>query len=68
MFAKKIDDENDGNNRKNYANDALATLGDSVLKCVLAEYFFDKKEDKNILRMRKRKFKIMTRYLLFLSD
>ena len=46
MYAEKIDKEGDGKNRKNYENDALATLGDSILKFILTEYFFDKAQDK----------------------
>ena len=49
MLAEKIIGKDDGINRKNYKNDALATLGDSILKCILVEYFFDKREDKKYI-------------------
>ena len=55
MYAKKIDKEGDGKNRKNYENDALATLGDSILKFVLTEYFFDKVQDKKYITDEKKK-------------
>jgi ribonuclease-3 len=46
MYCQIIHNEYDGKNRKNYSNDSYATLGDSVLKLVLTEYFFDKGDDK----------------------
>ncbi|MBQ3482636.1 MAG: hypothetical protein IJA78_00490 [Clostridia bacterium] len=33
--------------RDNYTNDAMATLGDAVLKLIWSEYFFDKGFDKD---------------------
>lgn len=55
MRAEKIKDKKGGKNRKNHTNDALATLGDSVLKLVLTEYFFDDKEDKGYITQEKGK-------------
>lgn len=55
MYAKKIEKKSDGKNRKNYENDALATLGDSILKFVLTEYFFDKAQDKKYITDEKKK-------------
>ena len=39
--------------RNDYTNDAMATLGDTVLKLVLAEYFFDLGMDKDEITKRK---------------
>ena len=39
--------------KANYTNDAMATLGDAVLKLVLAEYFFDLGMDKDEITKRK---------------
>ena len=56
MYAKKIEKKgDDGKNRKNYENDALATLGDSILKFILTEYFFDKVQDKKYITDEKKK-------------
>lgn len=55
MNAKKIENKDDGKHRKNYENDALATLGDSILKFVLTEYFFDKVQDKKYITDEKKK-------------
>lgn len=41
MHCQRIHREGDGKNRKNYTNDSLATLGDSLLKFILTEYLFD---------------------------
>ena len=38
--------EGDGKNRKNYTNDSIATLGDSILKFILSEQLFNKGFDK----------------------
>lgn len=35
--------ENDGNNSRKYSNGALATVGDAILKAVLADYLFSEK-------------------------
>lgn len=37
----------------NYTNDAMATLGDAVLKLVWAEYFFDRGDDKDDISRKK---------------
>ncbi|MDE5855573.1 MAG: hypothetical protein K2H06_00850 [Anaeroplasmataceae bacterium] len=42
MHCQIIHSEYDGKNRKNYTNDSLATLGDSILKFVLVEFLYDK--------------------------
>jgi len=55
MYAKKIENKDDGKHRKNYENDALATLGDSILKFILTEYFFDKVQDKKYITDEKKK-------------
>ena len=47
MFCKAEEKYND------YTNDAMATLGDAVLKLVLAEYFFDLGMDKDEITKRK---------------
>ena len=47
MFCKQQERYN------NYTNDAMATLGDTVLKLVLAEHFFDKGMDKDEITKRK---------------
>lgn len=39
--------------RKNYANDAMATLGDAVLKLIWSEYFFNMGLDKDEITRRK---------------
>ncbi|MDE7439107.1 MAG: hypothetical protein K2N23_01175 [Clostridia bacterium] len=41
MHCQIIHNLGDGKNRKNYTNDSLATLGDSLLKFILTEYLFD---------------------------
>ena len=46
MHCQIIHSEYDGKNRKNYTNDSLATLGDSILKFVLADYLYDEGYDK----------------------
>lgn len=47
MFCKQEERYND------YTNDAMATLGDTVLKLVLAEHFFDLGMDKDEITKRK---------------
>ncbi|MBE6702156.1 MAG: hypothetical protein E7585_01940 [Ruminococcaceae bacterium] len=47
MYCKKEAGYND------YTNDAMATLGDAVLKLVFAEYFFDRGLDKDAISERK---------------
>ena len=47
MFCKEEEKRGD------YTNDAMATLGDAVLKLVLAEYFFDLGMDKDEITKRK---------------
>ena len=47
MFCKQQERYN------NYTNDAMATLGDAVLKLVLAEHFFDRGMDKDEITKRK---------------
>ena len=39
--------------RKNYTNDAMATLGDAVLKLIFSEYFFNLGLDKDEITRRK---------------
>ena len=39
--------------RKNYTNDAMATLGDAVLKLILSEHFFAQGMDKDEITRRK---------------
>ena len=51
MYAQKI---SGSKSHKNYANDTLATLGDSVLKCILTEYFYDKEENKEYITEKKK--------------
>lgn len=46
MRCQLIHSLGDGKNRKNYTNDSLATLGDSILKFILTEYLFDNGYDK----------------------
>ncbi len=46
IHCQVVHKEGDGKNRKNYTNDAYATLGDSILKFVLTEYLFEKGYDK----------------------
>lgn len=46
MHCQIIHSFGDGKNRKNYTNDSLATLGDSLLKFILTEYLFDNGYDK----------------------
>lgn len=46
MHCQRIHCDGDGKNRKNYTNDSLATLGDSLLKFILTDYLFDKGYDK----------------------
>ena len=41
MRAINISVPGEGDNHKEYANDALATVGDAVLKAVLADYFYN---------------------------
>ena len=47
MFCKRQEGYN------NFTNDAMATLGDTVLKLVLAEHFFDRGMDKDEITKRK---------------
>ena len=47
MYCKKEEGRND------YTNDAMATLGDTVLKLILAEYFYDQGCDKDEISARK---------------
>ena len=53
MYCQIIHSESDGKNRKNYKNDSLATLGDSLLKFILTEYLFDKGYDKADITIKK---------------
>ncbi len=46
MHCQIVHKVGDGENRKNYTNDSLATLGDSILKFILTEHLFDKGYDK----------------------
>ncbi|MBQ8357770.1 MAG: hypothetical protein IJX39_08200 [Clostridia bacterium] len=39
--------------RENYTNDAMATVGDAVLKLIWSEYFFDKGFDKDEISAKK---------------
>jgi dsRNA-specific ribonuclease len=39
--------------RFNYTNDAMATVGDAVMKLIWSEYFFDKGLDKDEITVRK---------------
>ena len=55
MHCQIIHSEFDGKNRKNYTNDSLATLGDSILKFVLTEFLFDKGYDKSQITKKKEK-------------
>lgn len=41
MRSDILHEKNDGCNRKNYSNDAMATVGDTILKFVLSEYFYN---------------------------
>lgn len=42
MYTKKLEKkENDGKNSKNYSNERLELLGDSVLKLTIIEFFLD---------------------------
>lgn len=45
MHCQKKANNGDGENRKNYTNSAISTLGDSVLKMILTEYFYDSCDD-----------------------
>ncbi|MBQ9099426.1 MAG: hypothetical protein IJY50_08385 [Clostridia bacterium] len=47
MYCKKEEGRND------YTNDAMATLGDTVLKLILAEYLYDQGYDKDEISARK---------------
>lgn len=49
MHCQIIHSEFDGKNRKNYTNDSLSTLGDSILKFVLADFLYDKGYDKFLI-------------------
>lgn len=55
MCANKVGNIDDGKHRKNYENDALATLGDSVLKFILTDFFYKKKQDKQYITEEKKK-------------
>ncbi|MDE5601970.1 MAG: hypothetical protein K2J16_05675, partial [Clostridia bacterium] len=46
MHCQIIHKDGDGRNRKNYTNDSYATLGDAILRFIIAEYFFDRGCDK----------------------
>ena len=46
MYCQKTHSKGDGKNRKNYTNDSLATLGDSLLKFFLTDYLYDNGYDK----------------------
>lgn len=54
MRSQIIHSFGDGKNRKNYTNDSLATLGDSLLKFILTEYLFDSGYDKAEITTKKR--------------
>ena len=49
MYAKKIDNKNE----PDYYNSSLATLGDTVLKCILAEILFDQNKTKQEITLQK---------------
>ena len=53
MVSIRVVKEGDGFNRKNYANESMATLGDSFLKFILTEYFYDKGYDKGEITAKK---------------
>lgn len=55
MRSSLIHNEGDGKNRKNYSNDALATLGDSILKFVLTEKLFLENKNKGEITEIKKK-------------
>lgn len=55
MHCQIIHNETDGKNRKNYTNDSLATLGDSILKFILTEFLYDKGFDKSQITEKKEK-------------
>lgn len=55
MRSTLIHTEGDGKNRKNYTNDSLATLGDSILKFTLTEsLFFQGKNKGEITEIKKK--------------
>lgn len=56
MYCKIIHCERDGKNRKNYTNDSLATLGDTLLKFILTDFLFDKGLDKQKITEQKAKW------------
>ncbi len=53
MYCQRIHSSGDGKNRRNYTNDSLATLGDSLLKFILTEYLFDNNYDKADITQKK---------------
>jgi len=50
---QKIHKKSDGNYRDNYGHSAMATVGDAVLRLIIAEYFFDRFEDKGMITEKK---------------
>jgi len=50
---QKIHSPGDGAHRDNYANSATATVGDAVLKLVLAEYYYEQSKDKGRITIKK---------------
>ena len=42
MKSEKLKCENKGKNHKEYSNEALAFVGDAILKCVLSDAFYSK--------------------------
>ena len=50
---QKIHSRGDGVHRVNYANSAMATVGDAVLKLVLAEHYYESSEDKGGITTKK---------------
>ena len=40
MYAERVHTENEGRNHKEYTNDKIAIVGDSVLKLVLSDFLF----------------------------
>jgi dsRNA-specific ribonuclease len=67
LFTEQIFDENDGSNRKNYTNESLATLGDTILKFYLTEKLYHENHDKKSITIIKSLIENNT-VLKFLSD
>jgi len=68
MHCQIIHSESDGKNRKNYTNDSLATLGDSLLKFILTEYLFDKDYDKADITTKKQQLEDNTTLFNLCND